>query len=103
MPRTVSFRLILAGLAAVLIAVVGLPPVGAAPRQQPAYTNPLMSDIAQAFSDVGLIRAKDGAWYSYATNTSLTRENADNGGPQHLIPMVRSTDLVHWEIGRAHV
>lgn len=97
MPRTVSFRLLLAGLAAVLIAVVGLPPVGAAPRQQPAYTNPLMSDIAQAFSDVGLIRAKDGAWYSYATNTSLTRENADNGGPQHLIPMVRSTDLVHWE------
>ncbi|NIK59796.1 family 43 glycosylhydrolase [Kribbella shirazensis] len=96
MPRTVSFRLLLAGLVAALITIAGLPPVGATPAQ-PTYTNPLMQDIVQAFSDVGLIRAKDGAWYSYATNTSLTRENADNGGPQHLIPMVRSTDLVHWE------
>ncbi|HET6743987.1 MAG TPA: family 43 glycosylhydrolase [Kribbella sp.] len=94
-PRTRPFRLLLTGLAAVLAAVAGLPAAGA-PPDRPTYSNPLMSDIVQAFSDAGLIRAKDGAWYSYATNTSLTRENADNGGPQHLIPMVRSTDLVHW-------
>ncbi|HEY3557197.1 MAG TPA: family 43 glycosylhydrolase [Kribbella sp.] len=98
MPRTRPFRLILAGLVTALVAVAASPPVGATPAPAtPTYGNPLMSDIVQAFSDVGLIRAKDGAWYSYATNTSLTRENADNHGPQHLVPMVRSTDLVHWE------
>ncbi|MFF0341381.1 family 43 glycosylhydrolase [Kribbella sp. NPDC004875] len=69
----------------------------AAPTPPTTYTNPLMQDVAQAFSDVGLIRAKDGAWYSYATNTSLTRENADNHGPAHLLPMMKTTDLVHWE------
>ncbi|MEV6891673.1 family 43 glycosylhydrolase [Kribbella sp. NPDC051137] len=95
MPRTRFFRPLLAGLVAATATVAGLPSVGA-PPSAPTYTNPLMSDIAQAFSDAGLIRAKDGAWYAYATNTSLTRENAQNGGPQHLIPMVRSTDLVHW-------
>ncbi|WP_427893384.1 family 43 glycosylhydrolase [Kribbella sp. GL6] len=95
MPRHRFFRPLLAGLVAATATVAGLPSVGA-PPSTPTYSNPLMSDIAQAFSDAGLIRAKDGAWYAYATNTSLTRENAQNGGPQHLIPMVRSTDLVHW-------
>ncbi|GAA3096270.1 hypothetical protein JOF29_004226 [Kribbella aluminosa] len=95
MPRNRFFRPLLAGLVAATVTVAGLPSVGAAPSR-PTYTNPLMSDVAQAFSDAGLIRAKDGAWYAYATNTSLTRENAQNGGPAHLIPVVRSTDLVHW-------
>ena len=63
MARTLSFRLIIAGLAAALITAVAAPgPAGAAPDGAPdTYANPLMQDIAQAFSDVGLIRAKDGA------------------------------------------
>ncbi|MFC7625071.1 family 43 glycosylhydrolase [Microlunatus sp. GCM10028923] len=99
MARTLSTRSIVAALVLVLItALAGSPPAGAAPDEPAArYTNPLMADVAQAFSDVGLIRAKDGAWYAYATNTIMTHENSENGGPGHLMPMVRSYDLVHWE------
>ncbi|WP_161606141.1 family 43 glycosylhydrolase [Microlunatus speluncae] len=98
MARALSFRLIITGLVVALITTVaGLAPAGAAPDGSGRYSNPLMQDVAQAFSDVGLIRAKDGAWYAYATNTIMTHENQQNGGPGHLIPMVRSTDLVHWE------
>ncbi|TWD84047.1 glycosyl hydrolase family 43 [Kribbella amoyensis] len=99
MSRTLSFRLIVTALVTVLITTLAGPPsVGAPPDRPPgSYANPLMADIAQAFSDVGLIRAKDGAWYAYATNTSLTKANAEAGGPPHLLPMVRSTDLVNWE------
>ncbi len=49
MARTLSFRLIIAGLVAALIsAVAGLPPAGAVP-DAPAgrYANPLMQDVAQ--------------------------------------------------------
>ncbi|GAB3425386.1 family 43 glycosylhydrolase [Flindersiella endophytica] len=104
MSRRLSFRVIVAGLVSALVTTVaGLSSAGAPHTASAAggssgtYANPLMRDVAQAFSDVGLIRAKDGAWYAYASNTIMTHENAEAGGPQHLVPMVRSTDLVHWE------
>lgn len=99
MSRTPSFRLIGIGLAAALALLLAVLPTARATPDAPriTYNNPLMRGTADAFSDAGLIRAKDGAWYGYATNTSLTRENADAGGPPHRLPMVKSTDLVHWD------
>ncbi|HEY8456816.1 MAG TPA: family 43 glycosylhydrolase [Actinopolymorphaceae bacterium] len=61
------------------------------------YTNPIMSEFADAFSDPGVIRAKDGYWYAYATTTVMTHENQDAGGPPYYMPIGRSADLVHWE------
>ncbi|MFS8199640.1 family 43 glycosylhydrolase [Streptomyces sp. CWNU-52B] len=76
----------------------GAPPAAADPDDRPGtYTNHVMDDIADAYSDPSIIRGKDGYWYAYASQTSMTRENA--GGPwnsQRFMPITRSSDLVNW-------
>ncbi len=81
--------------AALVLVLAGAAPSTAA--DQRTYTNPLMSNFADAFSDPGIIRAKDGYWYAYATTTVMTRENQQNGGPPYYMPIARSADLVTWE------
>src|SRR5690606_15623998 len=78
--------------AALVLVLAGAAPSTAA--DQRTYTNPLMSNFADAFSDPGIIRAKDGYWYAYATTTVMTRENQQNGGPPYYMPIARSADLV---------
>ncbi|MEV5809700.1 family 43 glycosylhydrolase [Streptomyces parvulus] len=76
----------------------GTPPAAADPGDSPGtYTNHIMDDIADAYSDPSIIRGKDGYWYAYASQTSMTRQNA--GGPwesQHFMPITRSANLVDW-------
>lgn len=94
---------ILAAAAASVLLTTSMVPLqtAAAPvepdQSRPTYTNPLMSDFADAFSDPGLIRAKDGYWYAYATNTILTKANRDAGGSQYIMPIARTPDLLEWE------
>ncbi|MER8002544.1 family 43 glycosylhydrolase [Streptomyces sp. NPDC095613] len=96
-PRERAGRLV-ATVVAVCVTGFGVPPAAADPADRPGtYTNHIMDDIADAYSDPSIIRGKDGYWYAYATQTSMTRENA--GGPwesQHFMPISRSSDLVNW-------
>lgn len=92
-------------IAATFVAVLSASHMAQAPAapdpepepEPPTYTNPLMSNFADAFSDAGLIRAKDGYWYAFATNTILTKENQAEGGPQYLMPIARTADMLEWE------
>lgn len=45
----------------------------------------------QSFADPSVIRGKDGFYYAYGTSDPLFE-----GDREHLIPMARSNDLVHW-------
>lgn len=56
-------------------------------RQQLSFTNPLLSSD---FPDPTVIRADDGQYYAYATQTSM-------GGRDINIQVARSRDLVTWE------
>lgn len=103
MPRRPRRQPLLAAGAALALTLTAYPasasPPGAEDGDQGAatYTNPLMGNFAEAFSDIGLIRGKDGYWYAYATNTVMTRENQESGGDAYLMPISRSADLVDWE------
>lgn len=57
------------------------------------YTNPYKNPIFQpTFADPSIIRGKDGTFYAYATEDDW----GDGNGP-HLVPIIRSKDLVHWK------
>ncbi|MFI6699097.1 family 43 glycosylhydrolase [Streptomyces sp. NPDC050509] len=89
---------LVATVATVVATGFGALPATADPGDRPGtYTNHIMDDIADAYSDPSIIRGKDGYWYAYASQTSMTRENA--GGPwesQRFMPITRSSDLVNW-------
>jgi hypothetical protein len=70
--------------------IAGAPPVAAAPPT--TYENPVSRSFADTFADPAILKAKDGAWYSYATTDPL-REGERTF---HTIPMARSTDMVNW-------
>ncbi|MGD7704807.1 family 43 glycosylhydrolase [Microlunatus sp. Y2014] len=74
-------------------------PAHADPDDPPGtYRNHVMDNLADAFSDPAIIRAKDGYWYAYATQTVMRKDN--QGGPwesQYFMPITRSSDLVNWE------
>ncbi|SIN71339.1 family 43 glycosylhydrolase [Chitinophaga niabensis] len=46
------------------------------------------------FPDPNLIKAKDGYYYAYSTQTNWKRDSL--GGP-YIIPILRSKDLVNWQ------
>jgi arabinan endo-1,5-alpha-L-arabinosidase len=80
-------------VAAVLAAagIVALPLPAAAERPT-TYTNPVSAPAADTFADPSVIRGTDGSWYAFGTSDPL---RAGETTP-HLIPILRSTDLVHW-------
>lgn len=61
-------------------------PAGPATTSQ-TYTNPV---INQNFPDPTVIKAPDGFYYAYATNTKIA-------GKEIHIQVAKSADLVHWE------
>ena len=68
-----------------LAAVLG---AGHSARAAATYANPVLSANA---ADPDVIHGLDGYYYLYATSTRF------NGtGPEHIFPIWRSTDLVHW-------
>lgn len=77
-------RMILLSVAALL----SLAPVSAATHsRQPTYVNPVLD---ADFPDPTVIRALDGYYYGYATQTQ-------RGGRWINIQLARSADLVHWQ------
>lgn len=57
------------------------------------YENPVTEGVADTFADPAVVRGRDGYWYAYGTTDPLF----EGEGVFHLIPILRSTDLVEWE------
>ncbi len=53
----------------------------------------MSAGFADTYADPAVIRGKDGWWYAYGTTDPLR----EGEGTRHLLPISRSTDLVHWE------
>ena len=94
-------------LALTLIAIPAAPaPVAAAGQGTGVYRNPLPITIPgdgmqESCADPSIIHAQqpgDTAWYIYCTTDPLNGEdrNPSGGFNFHLIPMLRSYDLVNW-------
>lgn len=80
-------------------------PASAAPHavRAESYTNPLQIQIpgdgrVESCADPSIIHAQDGAWYIYCTTDPLNGQdrNASGGFNFHLIPILKSFDLVNW-------
>ncbi|WP_426505649.1 family 43 glycosylhydrolase [Dactylosporangium sp. McL0621] len=84
------------GLIALLAAaalVAPAPGAAAASGPRPAtYTNPVSAPATDTFADPSVVRGADSAWYAFGTSDPL---RAGETAP-HLVPILRSTDLVHW-------
>jgi len=66
--------------------------MGCSKTVQPAgYRNPVFKPV---FADPSIIKAKDGLYYAYGT------EDTWDDGINHLIPVIRSSDLRNWEFVR---
>lgn len=59
------------------------------------YTNPVSAGVVDTFPDPAVIRGKDGAWYAYGTTNPIFNSAGEAG--EHILPVLRSTDLVGWE------
>lgn len=102
---------LVAGAALAAAALIGSAlPASAAPPGAPAavsapaqtaegpsgtYTNPVSAGVVDTFPDPAMIRGKDGAWYAYGTTNPIFNSRDEAG--EHILPMLRSTDLVAWE------
>src|SRR3954469_11836348 len=71
--------------------------------QPQTYTNPLHIQIpgdglVESCADPSIIHAQDSYWYIYCTTDPLNDNDRDPNGNFnfHLIPMLRSYDLVDW-------
>lgn len=60
------------------------------------YTNPVFN---HDFPDPNLVKGKDGFFYAYSTQTNWTADGIAGG--QRIIPILRSKNLVQWEIAGA--
>lgn len=101
------------GVFLLLFGLVGAAPVTAA-SQAPApqtqgngpavYRNPLEVQIpgdglVESCADPAIIRGEDDYWYIYCTTDPLNDEDRNSNGDYnfHLIPILRSYDLIEWE------
>ncbi|NKQ51860.1 family 43 glycosylhydrolase [Amycolatopsis sp. K13G38] len=85
-------------LAAALTALaVGAAPAPVAATPQPAagtYTNPVTAGVVDTFPDPAMIRGADGNWYAYGTTNPIFNSRGETG--EHILPVLRSPDMVHW-------
>lgn len=58
------------------------------------YANPVTAGVVDTFPDPAVIRGKDGAWYAYGTTNPVFNSAGEAG--EHILPVLRSTDLVEW-------
>jgi arabinan endo-1,5-alpha-L-arabinosidase len=77
----------------------------ATPASLPTYTNPVMvtiptGGVVESCADPSVVRGAgdDPHWYAFCTTDPLNSSdrNATGGFNFHLIPILRSADLVHW-------
>jgi arabinan endo-1,5-alpha-L-arabinosidase len=59
-------------------------------KAQATYQNPVFN---HNFPDPNLVKAKDGYFYAYSTNSKI-----EPSGKAFTIPILRSKDLVNWEV-----
>lgn len=64
-------------------------PIGEAPVPAGHYKNPVFTPT---FADPTIIKADDGYFYAYATE-----DGWDVSSPAHVVPVIRSRNLVDWE------
>ena len=75
---------------------------GATTATKTTYTNPLSIQIpndglVESCADPTIIHAQDSYWYIYCTTDPLNDNDKTGGNFNfHLIPMLRSSDLVNW-------
>ncbi|GAA1727058.1 hypothetical protein GCM10009809_23450 [Isoptericola hypogeus] len=67
----------------------------AADEAPATYSNPVSAGVVDTFPDPTVIRGKDGAWYAYGTQNPIFNSAGEAG--EHILPILRSTDLVDWE------
>jgi len=87
-----------------LLAALALAVPASAVAGVETYENPLPTRIpgsdqrVESFADPHVIRGRDGAWYAYGTTDPLNDADRDASGRLnfHLVPTMRSTDLVNW-------
>ncbi len=102
-PRLLAVPLLCAATLGAMTSTVATP---ARAATNPSYTNPLPATRAggrpvENCADPSVIRSQtpgDDAWYMYCTSDALADDDRDPFGNlrTHLIPTLRSTDLVHW-------
>src|SRR3954467_14910577 len=85
--------------AALLATLLGAAPASAAGT----YRNPIQARIpgggvVESCADPSIVRAGNGDWYVYCTTDPLNDADLDAAGAPrfHLIPILRSHDLVHF-------
>jgi arabinan endo-1,5-alpha-L-arabinosidase len=91
-----------AALLSLVLLAAGLPATSAAagpvplarPKAATTYTNPVSAGTVDTFPDPAMIKAKDGKWYAYGTTNPIFNSKGETG--EHILPMMSSTDLVHW-------
>jgi arabinan endo-1,5-alpha-L-arabinosidase len=83
----VSLMMLAAGLSAAS-------PAAASAAAATTYTNPVSAGAVDTFPDPATIKAKDGHWYAYGTTNPIRNSAGETG--EHILPMLRSDDLVHW-------
>lgn len=59
------------------------------------YTNPVTEGVVDTFPDPAVIRGDDGAWYAYGTQNPIFQSDGEDG--EHILPVLRTTDLVDYE------
>lgn len=99
--RSSHFRLLLLVVPLAMLSIaLGPKPVVA---KNPTYSNPLPVRIAgdsmvESCADPSILRGQDSKWYVYCTTDPLNDEDREAGGGFnfHLVPTLRSSDLVHW-------
>ncbi|NII09269.1 family 43 glycosylhydrolase [Oleiagrimonas sp. C23AA] len=99
--RYVGSRRKLSGLRAwlALLAVVVVHAGVCAQAQTPAsgaatYTNPVSAGVIDTFPDPSMIRGHDGQWYAYGTTNPIFNSRGEKS--EHILPILRSPDMVHW-------
>jgi arabinan endo-1,5-alpha-L-arabinosidase len=102
LPSITRAALLAAALAAPLSASLA---ADSAPAAAAAYHNPLAlhlasGELAQNCADPAVLRdprARSPTWYLYCTSDPVSKRERDKGGWHfRMIPIYRSTDLVHW-------
>ena len=81
-------------IVSVLLLATGLFAAPAQAADPPAYTNPVSAGTVDTLPDPATIKAKDGRWYAYGTTNPILNSRGETG--EHILPTLRSDDLVHW-------
>ena len=87
-------RLLAATLIVPLLTTAEAVPAPVVPPAANTYANPVTAGVVDTFPDPTMIRGADGDWYAYGTTNPIFNSRGESG--EHILPMLRSADMVHW-------